>query len=441
MKTACLGPSRGFLGKPTGFLVFSFLVLLFLPIGPARAQSDPPFAITNGVVFPATGAAPIRDGVVLIRGNRIEAVGPADEVWIPGDAEVLDAGGGTVMPGIINAHVHHGGSAEERARFLAEGVTTVCDLGSPWEEVEGFREAEFEGAAVARGFFAGPFLTPPGGYPDGRYNTHGFNFEVTSLQAAREGVRALADSGVHFIKVALDPNWNREKPLPFFDLAETRAIVEEAHARGLRVRAHMIQIPHFPQAVEAGVDIIEHLPFPTGWPPEEKIEELMQGEDPLSYFFEEWHPQYVSLLARMAEAGTVMVPTVSALLSDLYGKENPTPRERFVVRAILDIIRRYRDAGGVIALGNDFNGRAMREHFPITEIRALVDAGMTPAELLEAGTRNAAWTCGQEDTLGTLEPGKLADLLILDGDFLEDPEAIGRIQWVILDGEVVKGRR
>jgi imidazolonepropionase-like amidohydrolase len=399
-------------------------------------QGGTVLAITNGVVFPANGSAPIQDGVVVIRGNRIEAVGEASEVWIPSGATVLDAGGGTVMPGLINAHVHHGGPPEERARFLAEGVTTVCDLGGRWEEIAGYREAQFEGGPVARGFFAGQFLTPPGGYPDGPYGIDGYNMEVVGVEAVRQGVQALADSGVHFIKVALDPGWNEENPTPYFSPEEARALVDEAARHGLRVRSHMIRYPSFPQAVEAGVQIAEHMPFPDGWPPEEKIEELMLGDDPLAYFFDEWHPQYDTLLSGLVDAGMVMVPTVAALMGDNYRKEDATPRERFVVAAILDIVRKFRDKGGVIALGNDFNGRGGQERFPATEIQALMDAGLTPAEIMEVGTRYAAWTCGQEESLGTLEAGKLADLLILERDFLEDPTAITRIRWVVLDGMV-----
>jgi imidazolonepropionase-like amidohydrolase len=391
------------------------------------------------VVFTATGAALIRDGVVLIRGNRIEAVGPASEVAIPEGAKILDADGGLVIPGLINAHVHHGAPAAVRARFLAEGITTVCDLGAPWEEVAGYREREHEGKPVARGFFAGPFLAPPGGYPDGPRRTRGYNFEASGPDAVRRAVHTLADSGVHFIKIALDPGWNEENPTPFYSVEEARAIVDTALERGLRVRSHSIRIGSFPLLVEAGLPIVEHMPFPNGWPPEEKERELLDHGDPLEYFFRVWHPQYDTILTAMADAGMIMVPTASALLGEIFGKVDATPHERFVERAVLGIVGRYRDLGGVIALGNDYNGISGKEMFPVSEIRALLAAGLTGEEVLEAGTRHAAWVCGQEAELGTLQVGKLADLLVLEGDFLEDPEALERIRWVVLDGEVVEG--
>jgi len=413
------------------------------PLGfsPAVAGLQEPgfLAVVNGTVLKGDGTGPIRDGVVLIQGDRIQAVGSAREIRIPGGARVLDAEEGTIMPGLFNAHVHHGASPEVRRGFLEEGVTSVCDLGSPWEEVAGYQETTWEGSPVARGFFAGPIVTAPGGYPDGLYHTRGFNYEVVGEEAARDAVGVLVDRGVHFVKVALDPSWNREDPLPMLGVAEARALAEEAHAHGLRVRAHMIQIPYFPMAIEAGIDVIEHMPFPTGWPPVEKIQELMAGEDPLSYFFEEWHPQYDTLLAHLAGDGIVLVPTVAALLGDLFGKDDPTVRERYVVEMVLGIVRRFRDTGGVVALGNDYNGRSGKERLPITEMRALLEAGMTPQQVVEAGTGNAAWVCGQEEDLGILRPGMKADVLVLEGDFLTDVEAVHRLRWVILDGSPVEG--
>jgi imidazolonepropionase-like amidohydrolase len=103
--------------------------------------------------------------------------------------------------------------------------------------------------------------------------------------------------------------------------------------------------------------------------------------------------------------------------------------------AVLDIIRRFREAGGIVAVGNDFNDRSMKERLPLVEMRALLDAGMTPMEVIEAATRNAAIVSGAED-LGTLQPGKLADLIVVDSNPLEDIEALARIRLVILDGEV-----
>jgi imidazolonepropionase-like amidohydrolase len=293
--------------------------------------------IINGTLVDGTGAEPIRDGRVRVRGDRIYAVGGSRDLMIPRGVQLIDARGGTIMPGIINSHVHHAASAEQRRRFLEEGVTTVCDLGTPLAELPQFDERGVEGHPVARGFFAGPILTAPGGYPDGLYGTTGFNYEVATLAP----------------------------------------------------------------------------------------------------FFNDRFPQYDALLHRMAEEGIVMVPTVSALLRD-HPKPELTQREQYVSDVILDIVRRFREAGGIVAIGNDFNDRSIEERLPLIEMRALRDAGLTPMEVIEAGTRLAARVCGQEDDIGTLEVGKLADIIVVEGDPLVDLDALSSPSTIVVGGEVLR---
>jgi enamidase len=372
--------------------------------------------IRNGIVIDGTGADPIPDGVVIIHDKRILAVGQASDFRLPESVRIIDAQGGTILPG--------------------EGVTTVCDLGTPLREMPLFVETESTTGRAARVFYAGPIITAPGGYPDGLYHTDGFNYEVATPDEAREAVREMVARGASTIKIALDPSWNREKPLPMLDLQTAKAIVEEAHAHGLLVHAHMIQITYFPLALEAGIDVIEHMPFPTGWPSEEEKQRYLESDDPTRPFFEDHFPEYASILGGMAGQEVVMVPTVSALIRDFYLKSERSTHEQFVVLAVLDIIRRFREAGGIVAVGNDFNDRSTKERLPLVEMKALLDAGMTSLEVIEAATRHAALVSGADD-LGTLKPGKLADLIVVDGNPLEDIDALTRIRLVILDGEVV----
>jgi len=404
---------------------------------PAGNRSD--LLITNGTIIDGTGAAPIRDGGVVVRGSRIFAVGPVADLAIPRNVHIIDARGGTIMPGIINSHVHHAASADQRRRFLEEGVTTVCDLGSPLEELPLFDELDTAGSPVARGFFAGPILTAAGGYPDGLYGTTGFNYEVATPEEARGAVRDLVQRGASYIKVAMDPSWNTQDPLPMLDVERSRAIVQAAHELGLPVRMHVIQITHFPSVLDAGVDVVDHMPFPTGWPAEAEIEVFMASSDPLAPFFDERFPQYDTLLVHMAEAGMIMVPTVSALLRDYLVKPELTQREQFVRNVILDIVRRFHEAGGIVAVGNDFNDRNIEERLPLTEMKALRTAGFTPMEVIEAGTRLAALACDQENDLGTLEVGKLADIIVVGGDPIVDLDALRQITTVVVSGQVSRG--
>jgi imidazolonepropionase-like amidohydrolase len=391
--------------------------------------------ISNGTIIDGTGANPIPDGVVIIHDKRILAVGRKSDFRLPEGVSIIDAQGGTILPGLINAHVHHSAPVEQRRRFLEKGVTSVCDLGTPLREISLFAVTESKAGRAARVFYAGPIITAPGGYPDGLYHTDGLNYEVATPEEASEAVRDMRARGASIIKIALDPSWNRKNPLPMLDVETAKAIVEEAHTHGLLVRAHMIQMTYFPMALEAGIDVIEHMPFPTGWPSEEEKQRYLKSTDPTRPFFEDHFPEYASILGGMARQKIVMVPTVSALLDDEYSKSERSTHEQFVVLAILDIIRRFREAGGIIAVGNDFNDRSMKERLPLTEMKALLDAGMTSLEVIEAATQNAARVSGADD-LGTLEPHKLADLIVVDGNPLEDIEALKRIKLVILDGEV-----
>lgn len=165
----------------------------------------------------------------------------------------------------------------------------------------------------------------------------------------------------------------------------------------------------------------------------------MASDDPVGGFFERWAPDYQPRLERMVARGIAMVPTVSALLGEFYTAAEPTPRQRWVVRVVLDVVRRLHAAGGTVALGNDFNDRSMREPLPLLEVEMLLAAGLSPMDVIVAGTRNAARVCGRAHDLGTLEPGKLADVLVLDRDPLTDlVNALRHPVMVVLDGVVVR---
>lgn len=393
--------------------------------------------VTGGTIIDGTGAEPLTNGCLIILKNRILAKGQTSQFTFPDSARIIEAEGGTILPGIINSHIHHGADPAQRRQFLKLGITSVCDLGSPWQEIDNACLEVDAGEPASRFFYAGPIVTAPGGYPDGLYGTTGFNLEVSNPEEGRKAVRDVLNRGAHVIKIALDPSWNRENPLPMLDVETAVAIAEEAHLTGILVRAHMIQLPYFPLALEADIDVIEHMPFPPVWPAENQIRKYMESADPLGPFFNVMYPEYDTLLTQMAEESIIMVPTVSALLKNLYGKDELTIHQQFVVKVILDIIRRFKDAGGIIALGNDFNDRFIKERMPLTEMKALLDAGLTSMQVIEASTRYAARVCGQENNLGTLEAGKLADVIIVDGDPLTEIEALTRLKCVILDGKVI----
>jgi imidazolonepropionase-like amidohydrolase len=414
------------------------ILLLSLTLAACAAGStrvpDDALVIRNGALIDGTGRAPIADGVVVLHGDSIVAVGEAADFEIPESATVLDAGGGSILPGIINSHTHATDNPTVRRGFLTEGVTTVCNVGTSLAQLSGFDEASAPEGPAARGYWAGPIITVPGGYPGQVYGSQ-FNYEAATPEEARAAVADLLDRGASMIKIALAPGDPRD-PWPILDLESVRAMVEEAHARGVLVRAHVFE-PYLVEDIvlPASVDVIDHSPFPILSPDEEAS--VLGSDDPGAQLFDVVAPEFERLLARVVEQGIVMVPTLDAHIGGLFKKPERTLVEQIVVDVHVEAVHRFHALGGMIAVGNDYGANPEVESgMPLTEMKLRMAGGLTPLEVIEAGTRHAAFVCGQGETLGTLEPGKLADVIIIDGDPLSDLDAMDRVRAVVKGGEV-----
>jgi len=389
--------------------------------------------ITNGTVLDGRGSEPIRDGIVAILDDRITFVGRASDYPDRTHARVIDARGGTILPGIVDAHVHGTSNPAIRREFLIRGVTAVCDLGSPLKDMPQFDTGYLGQDPVARGFDAGPIITAPGGLPDAVLHKK-INYEVRSPNEARAAVDMLHDRGADVIKVYLQAE-SDGATFPMLDEEELVAIVEEAHALGLLVRAHVMHASLLGMAIRAGVDTIEHVPVEVTQSEYQSISEsrwqgFLKSDDPLKVFFAELYPQYETQLKMMAQAGIVMVPTL-----DSY--ENLSRQEELAIAIILGTVRRFHELGGVVALGTDYpTSIGVEAGMSGREMELLLAAGLTPMEVIEASTRHSASICGHGGELGTLEPGKLADVIIVDGDPLEDLQAMSRVVLVIKNGEI-----
>jgi imidazolonepropionase-like amidohydrolase len=400
----------------------------------AARVPDDVLVITNGTIIDGTKRTPVADGAVIVRGNLILAVGEAASLEIPQSARMFDAGGGTIMPGIINSHTHSTDSPAIRRTFLTDGVTTVCNVGTSMAQLSGFAEASVPEGLSARGFWAGPIITVPGGYPGAVYGSQ-FSYEVATAEEARNAVVDLLSRGASMIKIALAPGDPRD-PWPVPDLELARAIVEEAHSRSALVRAHVFE-PYLVEDIilPARIDVIEHSPFPILSTEEENS--VLESDDPRTQLFDVVAPEFEKLLARVVEQGVVMVPTLDGHIGGLFKKHDRSNVEQIVVDVHVEAVRRFHALGGVLALGNDYGAiPAVELGMPLTEMKLLLAAGLTPLEVIEASTRSAAYVCGQSDSLGTLEPGKLADIIIVDGDPLAGLEAMNRVVAVIKGGEL-----
>jgi imidazolonepropionase-like amidohydrolase len=381
--------------------------------------------LKGGRVFDGTGAA-ARAGTVVISGNRIAKVlAPGATDW-PADARVLDVTGRTVLPGLIDMHTHltyiePGLSpdvmmstadatlrAVERMRFYLEsGITSVRDVASGGDVPFRLKAWVAEGRlAGPRVFPAGQIITGLGGHGDdvvGPPDKAGAPYRVASgPDDWREAVREQFKRGADVIKVA--SHFSRE---------EVAAAVEEAHALGLRITCDC-ETFYIDWAVAAGVDMIEH-PLP-------RSEEAIRA---------------------MASRGVASIPTLIPYIYifDLWGGYfgNSSRRFTFSKAANLEMLRKLKAAGITLGVGTDLVVDWFR-FLPapyITELEQFVAVGFTPAEALQAATRTNATLLDMGDRLGTLEAGKLADLLVVKGEPDKQLRDLANVDLVIRDGEVV----
>jgi len=386
---------------------------------------------------------------VVIDGDRITAAGPRAALSWPADAEVIDARGRTLIPGLIDAHDHlasHGYGLATRlgldepastahlrtARVLAEtlamGYTTVRDAGG--------LDAGFK-LAVEQGLIPGPrlvlalqIISPTGGIGD-RVSPSGHDCcgahdpllppcVANGPDPVRDVVRTMVRAGADVIKTATTGGASSRPghgPLDAaFSLAEMEALVTESHALGRRVMCHALGGPGLRTALAAGVDSIEHGCY--------------LDED-------------ATLLGQMAVQGTFFVPTLTVYV---YHRESPAPhvRERAVALHAHHVasVRRALELGVPIAAGTDAGGHGHPKN--ALELKYLVEAGLTPMQALRAATQWAAACLGLEGEVGTIEQGRLADLVLVGGDPLDDVTLLldpARIELVLKGGAICADRR
>jgi len=240
----------------------------------------------------------------------------------------------------------------------------------------------------------------PDGYPMVPWGFQGL--VITSPEDASEKTNQLLDDGADVIKISLESGYIFREKIPMLSTEEAAAIAQAAHERGTLVSAHVTASQDLWRALDARVDDIAHMV--TNTLPDQLIERLVEND-------------------------VYWVPTLELWNNVGYGEE----------RAIANL-RKFVEAGGKVALGTDYAGYNARFDLgmPITEIELMQEAGMTPMQIIIAGTQNAAHVCDLDHELGTLEVGKIADVLIVDGDPLEDIHALTNTRMVIHNGVVIR---
>lgn len=385
-------------------------------------------------VFDGVSEHAIEDGAVLVEGGRILSVGPAAD--LPTGTKITDLGDVTLLPGLIDAHVHLVWSAsaephevverESRALtalrcannaalHLRAGVTTVRDVGA----TDGL--SIDVARAVGLGVIPGPRVIAAG-RAIAMTGGHGWFLgrEADGAEAVRHAVRSELKAGATCIKLMASGGvyGHAEEPgSPQLTVEEMRAGVEEAHKAGRKVAAHAYSIEAIGNALDAGVDSIEHGSF---------IDRDTAG--------------------RMRESGTYLVPTMSVYRAmsergpELGAPEYIRRKTAEVLEASREAFRLALEAGVPVAAGTDCGAPGHPHGTLPEELMLMVESGASPIQALRFGTSAAADLLGLGDEVGSLEPGKRADLLAVDGDPTSEILALRDVRMVLRDGSGVEGR-
>lgn len=396
-----------------------------------RTRSPQPgttIAIVDAALIDGHGSPPLKDAVVVVRDERIVAVGPREATAVPDNADVVDAKGLTLLPGLLDAHFHLGGSGNLPADFLKHGITSVRDPGAWIESYDGVRQS---GEPIPRLFLTGPHLdNPPAAYPRN-------SMIVRDPAETRRAVNRFIDDGASAIKVYFR--------LP---LGLIRVVCETAHARGAVVVAHL-EIVDARDAIDAGVDGIEHATsFGTALLPLREAEAYRQAMLADNQYRDEgryrvWSEldlesrQAKDLYRFITERGTVVSPTL-AVFERREGDEDTSAMHVRGFENMLGFVGHVHRAGGRVVVGShSFVPHAARGWAYQREMELLVESGLSPMDTIVAGTMENARYFHVADRLGSVEAGKLADLLLIDGDPLDDIRAMYNVKGVMLGGRWV----
>ncbi len=413
------------------------MVPAFLGIGRAHSQEmnvlaspqlDSVVAIVGGQLIDGNGGRPLQDSCILIRGNQIIKVGTRLETPIPQGAEVLDASGQSVLPGLFDSHFHSRDSVERPVEFeLHNGITSFRDPGHPFKYYTTLLSSD---ATISRVFLCGGHLDgPPVVWPDQAA-------VVTTAEEAKQAVRDHVDRGASAIKVYFR--------LP---LEHVRAACEAASERRVPVTAHL-ELVDADDAIEAGVIGIEHITsFGTTIATKDQVEQFKSLVKADSGARHEWryrlwaqvqtenNPRVDELIDLIVQRGVFVSPTL-AVFERQAGEKGATAAEAAGFKKMMSFFRRCHEAGAKVVVGSHTSAPfAARGKAYLREVELLVESGMKPMDVLVSATKTGAEFFGVADRLGTIEVGKLADLIVVEGDPSATIRDLDRVTQVMLNGQ------
>ena len=411
------------------------MLCLALP-GAAAAGTT---AIVGGAVVNLEGEAPLKGAVILVEDDRIVAIGKAGSVAVPDDADIIDAGGAWLIPGLMNMHVHLGlilpgkmmaelANESEAAlalrmavvarESLQAGVTTIRLTGDSRHADLALMRAINKGQAVGpRIFSAGETLTITGGHGSKKPGKINYDGPYELVKAARTQISA----GASWIKILVSGGIATDGgglAAALMTPEEIGAVIDAAHRFGAKVTAHSGSSAATQVAIEAGIDCIEH-----------------------GYFLDR------ETLQKMKESGTWLVPTivVSQPATQPFFERIGSPpwylkRRESAGKAHWRALEMAIEEGVNIALGTDQHPAEPNDGTTATarEAQYYVEAGMTPLQALRSATVETARLLGAEQDIGSLEPGKYADIVAVGGNPAEDIKALRQILFVMKGGKTYR---
>ncbi len=398
-------------------------------------------AIVGGTLIDGTGAAPVPDSAVVIQNGRIVAAGPRSKIKIPKNANVVDAHGKTILPGLWDMHAHFE-QVEWGPIYLAAGVTTVRDCGNEFEFITAVRDAVAQGRGLGPRILAAGIVDGTGTYTLGVER-------VDTPEQARMWTDRYHAAGFQQMKI-----YSSVK------LEELKIVADEAHRLGMTVTGHIPEGLNAYQAIEAGQDQINHIqyiadimkaPLPTnanrydrdqaranidlGSPEATKalafLKEHHTVVDPTMALFEFFTATTAKPPASFEPGVNKVAPELAEQLTDVGPPNEHSEIGEKAFEKELAIVGALHRAGIPIVAGTD---QTVPGHSLHREIELYVQAGFTPMEAIQAATIVSARAMGLEKESGTVEKGKRGDLILVNGNPLEDIHQIRNVEYVITNG-------
>ena len=381
-------------------------------------------ALVGGHLIDGNGGDPVSNSCIIVRNEKIEFVGKKEEASIPSDAEIVDVTGMTLLPGMFDAHYHNEDSHDMPSLYLRRGITSVRD---PGEWIEKYDSVQLTGLPIPRLFLTGPHLnTFPPAYPEDA-------IIVQDPEEGRLAVERLAQAGATAIKIYFG--------LP---LGTIKEVCKEAHKYGLPVTAHL-EITNAWDAVNAGLDGIEHVTsfgpilIPAMEAEQYKLHVLADNDARKRGRYEVWNRIHIgnndvadSLCRFLADKKIFLSPTLAAF------ERRPDKGDSIEVNAfrnMLSFMGLAKKAGVRIVVGSHtYVAYADYGYAYFREMELLHEAGLTPMQVIVAATMENARYFRVEERLGSIEKGKLADIVVVDGDPLKDIKLMRNVKRVMING-------